>query len=293
VAAAAIAKGVASSASTLTLVKGALKIMAWSKAKTAIGISLGILVAAGVTITTVKEVKANEIYPWQVPKADYAVLYKMEPAVKIVPTRFGESGGTCGDSRRGVMGIAQPVDVIIRTAYQESETRIIVNTELARGKYDFFAKLVPAQQEHKPMATNDQWSVELQKEIAKQFGIKGTYETRDTEVLLLSPVSSGVRGFKVSHTMRNGIALSSKSGNRTFFAQPVGVLAFTLEQNFKLPIVDKTGLTETYNYAFNWDETDPKLPNLDSLKQALADQLGLELVRTNMPMKMLVIEKAN
>jgi uncharacterized protein (TIGR03435 family) len=291
VATVAVAKGVASTASTLTLVKGALKVMAWSKAKPAVGISLGVLLIAGATITTVKEVKANEIYPWQVPKADFKVFYKMEPAVKIVPTKFAQSGGICADSTRGAMGIAQPLDVIIGKAYQESDLRIIVNTDLPKGRFDFIAKLVPAQEEHKRMATNDQWAVELQKEIIKQFGIKGAYETRDTKVLLLRPVSSGTRGFKVSHTMRNGIAVGLGSGDHTFFAQPVGVLAFTLEQDFKLPVVDKTGLTETYNYALKWDEPDPKQPNLEGMKQALADQLGLELVPTNMPMQMLVIEK--
>jgi RNA polymerase sigma factor (sigma-70 family) len=47
VAAVAVAKGVAGSASTLTLVKGALKLMAWTKAKTAIVASAAILLTAG------------------------------------------------------------------------------------------------------------------------------------------------------------------------------------------------------------------------------------------------------
>src|SRR6185369_12370045 len=41
-----IAKGAAASGSTLTLIQGALKVMAWSKAKTAIVIGIGILFAA-------------------------------------------------------------------------------------------------------------------------------------------------------------------------------------------------------------------------------------------------------
>jgi RNA polymerase sigma factor (sigma-70 family) len=49
VTAVAIAKGAAASASTLTLIKGALKIMAWTKAKTAILVGVGMLLAGSTT----------------------------------------------------------------------------------------------------------------------------------------------------------------------------------------------------------------------------------------------------
>ncbi|HUZ07968.1 MAG TPA: sigma-70 family RNA polymerase sigma factor, partial [Candidatus Paceibacterota bacterium] len=55
ISAVAIAKGAAAGGSTLALVKGALKIMAWSKAKTAIVVGVGILLAAGITSVTVKQ----------------------------------------------------------------------------------------------------------------------------------------------------------------------------------------------------------------------------------------------
>jgi hypothetical protein len=51
----AIAKGAAASGSTLTLIKGALKIMAWSKAKTAIVAGAVVLLAAGTTTVTVEK----------------------------------------------------------------------------------------------------------------------------------------------------------------------------------------------------------------------------------------------
>src|SRR6202453_5151510 len=52
----AVTKGAAASASTLTLIKGALKLMAWTKAKTAAitGIVLLLIVASGTTITLSK-----------------------------------------------------------------------------------------------------------------------------------------------------------------------------------------------------------------------------------------------
>jgi RNA polymerase sigma factor (sigma-70 family) len=51
VTAVAIAKGAAASGSTLTLIKGALKIMAWTKMKTAVGVGAIIILAAGTTTT--------------------------------------------------------------------------------------------------------------------------------------------------------------------------------------------------------------------------------------------------
>jgi hypothetical protein len=58
IAAAAILKGAAASSSTLTLIHGALKAMAWSKAKTAIVTSLVVLFTAGTTAVAVQAVKA-------------------------------------------------------------------------------------------------------------------------------------------------------------------------------------------------------------------------------------------
>jgi RNA polymerase sigma factor (sigma-70 family) len=53
---AAAAKGAAVSGSTLTLVKGALKLMAWTKAKTAIIATAGVILATGTTAIVVKEI---------------------------------------------------------------------------------------------------------------------------------------------------------------------------------------------------------------------------------------------
>ncbi len=51
-------KGAVGSSSTLTLIKGALKIMAWTKAKTAVVVGAGLLLAVGTTTLTVKTIHA-------------------------------------------------------------------------------------------------------------------------------------------------------------------------------------------------------------------------------------------
>jgi RNA polymerase sigma factor (sigma-70 family) len=61
VTAVAIAKGVAVSGSTLTLVKGALKLMAWSQAKTAVVATIAVILTAGTTTLVIKEILAPRV----------------------------------------------------------------------------------------------------------------------------------------------------------------------------------------------------------------------------------------
>jgi hypothetical protein len=55
-----LAKGAAASGSTLTLVKGALKIMAWTKAKTAMVVAASVILTAGTTAVLVKAVHSAQ-----------------------------------------------------------------------------------------------------------------------------------------------------------------------------------------------------------------------------------------
>ncbi len=61
----AMTKGAAASGSTLTLIKGALKIMAWTKAKTAIVVSVAVILAAGTTPMVIHHYRTNaSIFSW-------------------------------------------------------------------------------------------------------------------------------------------------------------------------------------------------------------------------------------
>jgi uncharacterized protein (TIGR03435 family) len=58
-----------------------------------------------------------------------------------------------------------------------------------------------------------------------------------------------------------------------------------------MPIIDQTGLTQNFHIDLKWEELGKQRdPDHDALKQALLDQLGLELVPSNMPVEMLVVE---
>jgi uncharacterized protein (TIGR03435 family) len=57
------------------------------------------------------------------------------------------------------------------------------------------------------------------------------------------------------------------------------------------PVIDETGLSDKFDFDLACSEADFTNRDLDAVNQAL-DPLGLELVPTNMPVEMLVVEKA-
>jgi uncharacterized protein (TIGR03435 family) len=87
---------------------------------------------------------------------------------------------------------------------------------------------------------------------------------------------------------------SSSSGAGRFECRnnPLSTLTDFLESHFQTPVVDQTGLTRHYNIDLKWEEPDWQHPNNAALRETLLDQLGLELVSTNLPLEMLVVEKA-
>ena|ERR1700722_15175067 len=110
----------------------------------------------------------------------------------------------------------------------------------------------------------------------------------NTDVLLLKIISVNAPGLKVDTTTARG--MRQEWGSSTYWATnlPVSDLASCLEDTiFQRPVIDETGLTDKYDIDIKWTSYDE-----DSLKKVLLDQLGLELVPTNMPVEMLVVEKA-
>jgi RNA polymerase sigma factor (sigma-70 family) len=101
VTAVAIAKGAAASGSTLTLINGALKIMAWTKAKTAITAGTAILLAGGAGIVTTKIVHVARVahYPdiqgsWEgVMLLDYDGVRSGEAARTHVVLKLAKTNG--------------------------------------------------------------------------------------------------------------------------------------------------------------------------------------------------------
>ncbi len=284
ISAVALAKGAAASTSTLTLVKGALKIMAWTKAKAVIVASAIVLLAAGTTTVTVKEIQKHKLSDaWRVRFFNPTLLEQAPPQVKILPSKFPPGGVGCVYG--AWLGIGQSVATIIADAYLPGAHRTKCLTELPVGNYDFIAKL--------PEGSRPQdVSIALQKEIRRKFGLVGHLKMQNTDVLLLTVKTSNANGLTIHDSQTPGSHFEAgEFGKFSLANRPLHELTDYLAGDFQVPIVNGTGIESNIDATLNWNRKDWEHPNLDGLKQALADQLGLELVPTNMPIEMLVVEK--
>ncbi len=294
ISAVALAKGAAASTSTLTLVKGALKIMAWTKAKTAIVVGVAALVATGTTTLIVKKtVLSNTDWTYEKifghPDGGSMKLLESAPPTLIVrPTRYPNLHQGIWDSHGKGICDGTTLSELIAWAYGDDPTRVILPSDAPTGYFDYLNTL-PSQQ-------NDA----LREEIQKQFGLVAKREMRPTDVLLLTArdpfqlASFRTKGgrFACYGTGRGDIQM------RCFTNAPLSLFAEQdVEGYFEKPCILGTDANTKYDFEFQW--TEPKGLSGEARKEALRPvieehihQLGLELVPTNMPLEMLVVEKA-
>ena len=280
----------AASASTLTLIKGALKIMAWTKAKTAIVAGVIVALTAGTTMVAVYKHKVDqaEINSWRLHLSPDSVS-KAPPQVRILPTKFKPpvyGAITTGNGKWA--GNNMPVRDLVRIAYDWPPARVFFPDGEPKERYDFATTLPKGGEEA------------LQEKIKQIFGYVVQPQTRDMDVLALRIQNPDAPGLKphVPGTPVHGIY--DYKGGITAVGLPISMppprpywgLTRFLEIYLQKPVVDETGLTGRYDIQFRWKERYEADPEHDAMKQVMLNQIGLELVPTNMPVDVLVIEKA-
>src|SRR3954469_13533409 len=161
----AIAKGATTSISTLTLVKGALKTMAWTKTKPALVVSAIILGILGLTFE-VRKTSADEKADdsWRSAGLTWQQVGKTEPQVRILPTKFRPPIYhmlTSDGIKRG--GINVSVREILWAAYRCGPGRMAFIAGEPQEKYDFISTW--------PLGTE----AALQREVKKTLGLTGRW----------------------------------------------------------------------------------------------------------------------
>lgn len=291
VTAVAFAKDAIASSSTLTLSKGVLTAMAWTKTTTAIVTGVVLLLAAGTTTVSVEKHHAYKAYQknlnsWRIPRLSANIVSDTVPQARILPTKFkAPVYGEFWAPPDKWVGVNVPVTDLARTAYRWAPGRICFPDGEPAGRYDFAVTLP----RNNPQA--------LQEQIQKTLGLVGHREMMDTNVLVLrvqNPNAPGLKphsGGAISGFMDvrgritcKGFPLSINPPNQSFgFAR-------YLEMFVHVPVIDETGLDGNYDIEIQWHEGND--PDHKALKKVLLDQLGLELVPADRPVEMLVMEKA-
>jgi uncharacterized protein (TIGR03435 family) len=287
-------KGSAVGASTLTLVKGALKIMAWTKAKMAIAVGASVLLAAGTTAVVVEKIAASSSAP-KLPKAsatdlswaddprywatDSSVLGQIPPGVYIFrPTRFANNGGGVwiGD-RMSAKNCS--VSELANVAYGFSYTRTILPPAMPREHFDVMSTVAGG------------YSERVKNELKTRFHLTAHTETRPADVLLLKVQNPNPPGLK-PHSGNDGIS-SWAGGNRKTTIRNQGFNGFysDIESRIGRPVINETGLTGKYDLEIQWQPRAGE-SDKDAYARALREQLGLELVPSHEPIETLVVEKA-
>jgi uncharacterized protein (TIGR03435 family) len=287
ISAVALFKGAAAGGSTLTLAKGILKIMAWSKMQTGIVVGAVVLLTAGTTTVAVKEIQEHRTYPWQIPGYDSRVLDQQPPQVRILSSKikFG-SWGSNGDKYGNMkfMGTGVSAETILLAAYHfDSLTRTVGSGLLPEGKYDYIACLPKGNEEA------------LKKEIKRKFGVTARIETQERDVLLLKVKTPNAPDLKPSNPNSQFGSATRDDGPGAWSCEnsPISSLTAYLEDYLRIPIVDQTGLANHFDITLKWKQSNWGENNPDELKNAVLDQAGFALVPGREPVEMLVVEKAD
>ena len=322
----ALAKGATASISTLTLIKGALKIMAWTKAKTAVMVGAAILLAGGTAFVAVKNVRhAAGGYSWQVfdpaqagtaipqappkpgmprmvsmaqggsPKApslgDIAlagwILSNTPPQVTVVPTKFPKGGLVNGVRTWSWMAPFRN-DQAIGMNCRADEIILYTMGSATKGTPSPVRMIVEAQ-----TATNC-YDFIANLPDGSRAALKVEVEQK---IGLTGTFKSRLTDVLVlkAKTAAAGDDLRETriagTGASQLWAASTSDLAKAIEVFTRIPVVDETGLTNHFMLTLKWNEGD-KPTGAEQLNQSL-DKIGLGLVPASRSIEMLVVEKAN
>ncbi len=173
---------------------------------------------------------------------------------------------------------------VVASAYGYiTPARVIFSTDLPSGRYDYIACL-PGGEDANEQA--------LQAEVRRKFGVVGKIATRDADVWLLKVRFPNTPGLKRNtKTGDGGNSFSNIPGGFHGWNERMFDLAYSLEFRANVPVTDATGLTDRFDFDLICTDSDLTNRNWDAVNLALG-KLGLELVPTNMPVEVLVVEKA-
>ena len=168
-----------------------------------------------------------------------------------------------------------PLIKLVAFAYGASPVRVFPAKPPSPEEYYQVSLKIPAEQKELLRPT-------MQRILEAAFGLKVRHETREMEVLILRRPRSGQTQLRKVQNDADQPILSD-DGQISSQAALIRFFCNVLEESLGRVVIDETRLEGLYNLALYWD---PKNP--DSVKDAMVQQLGLELVPEKRPIEALI-----
>jgi uncharacterized protein (TIGR03435 family) len=246
-------------------------------------------------------------------RLDSRALAGLPPSFVLRPTHFsGESSGLVSTSSSGqgdqVLGRAITFKALLAVAYGVAPSRVL------------FADPMPADKLDVLMTGPDGSKTTLQEAIRRQFGLSAGRELREGDICVLKVKNPEAPGLKpsaqteaaaaggggagggsvvtrqavvktIDHRVGGASSQSGPRGNEySAQHQTIEDLVQNLQGHLETPLYDETGLIGSYDISLKWEAAGGQAAG-ESLKQALQEQLGLELTPARAQIEMLVVKK--
>jgi uncharacterized protein (TIGR03435 family) len=173
---------------------------------------------------------------------------------------------------------------LIATAYSYNPGRVSLPVSAPKNNFDFLVTMPSDPQTH------------LQTAIKKKLGYAAQKENRDAPVMALKIEDPNSTGIKVSPNNEKE-NVSPKNGRLYFTHMKLNVITDGMEGLIKMPVVDKTGLTNFYDFSLVWDAQTQRQIQSGNLDQETGRKIlaewGLGLEPDTASIEMLVVKKAN
>jgi uncharacterized protein (TIGR03435 family) len=202
--------------------------------------------------------------------------------VLIQPSAYTNTLGFSSGSGR-MTAIGYTVEGIMPMIYDTSYDRVITNAPMPSGHFNFTV-IQPRDSDTDPDTL-------MQEAVKLAFGLTAKRQTNQMNAFVLKVQKTNAPGLIASPT--KSMSWHSGLGSMGGVGVSIQSIASFLESALKTPVVDETGLTNSYGYdvSLEWEQESWNKPNPDALKKAVREQLGLELVPDRRPIEMLVIEQ--
>jgi len=134
----------------------------------------------------------------------------------------------------------------------------------------------------------------LQRLLEERFRLKVHWETREGDVYALVVDKSGLRMKENRERKEPNLSVRKNSGKVELkgVGVPMRMIAATLENQLRRPVIDKTGLAGAWDFQGAW-EIEPGPESIaPSIFTGVREQLGLRVVPRKGPVNTLVIDRA-